>query len=591
VFLVAGIAAISLQARGQDQAKDGRGLTRSPAPAGSFDPGRKWAVIIGVNAFLDPTIPSLRYCVADAHLVADKLVERCGYDPERILLMTDDQPKLHLRPFKINLQGQVQRWLLHAEPGDTVLVFFAGHGYLDDDRQHFLAPQDCQRGNLGLTGLRTSELREMLRQCKATQKLLVLDCCHAGAKRDVAVGPSSQELGTSFKLAKGLITLSSCSERETSSEWEAKGHGLFTYFLAEGLAGSADENKDGLVDSDELYNYTLDQVNVVGQRELNARLTPVRFIGEDVVGRFALARVASVPPATPAPDLLRLPEVVSNSIGMKLVLIPAGRFMMGSRVDDRDADADEKPQHEVRITRPFYLGVTEVTRGQFRRFVDDTGHRSEAEKDGQGGWGWNEEKKKFEPDPKYTWLNPGFEQSDEHPVVNVSWNDAVAFCEWLSRVDGQAYRLPTEAEWEYACRAGTTTRYFSGDDPESLAAAGNVADGTAKLKYPHWTATITARDGFVYTAPVGQFRPNRFGLYDMHGNVWEWCQDGYDDAYYKGSPGEDPPGASQASARVVRGGGWDSEPRYCRSAHRGGSSPSDRSSYQGFRLARVQSPR
>ncbi len=224
------------------------------------------------------------------HLVVEKLVERCGYDPERILLIADDQ-KAHLRPLKINLQGQVQKWLMHAEPGDTVLVFFAGHGYLDDDRQHFLAPQDCQRVNLGLTGLRTTELREMLRQCKATQKVLVLDCCHAGGKRDLPAGPSSQELGASFRAAKGLITLASCSERETSSEWEAKGHGLFTYFLAEGLAGSADGNKDGLVDSDELYAYMLDQVTLVGQRDLNAAQTPVRIIGEDVVGRFLLARI------------------------------------------------------------------------------------------------------------------------------------------------------------------------------------------------------------------------------------------------------------------------------------------------------------
>ena len=133
----------------------------------------------------------------------------------------------------------------------------------------------------------------MLRQCKATQKVLVLDCCHAGGKRDLPVGPSSQELGSSFRAAKGLITLASCSERETSSEWEARRHGLFTYCLAEGLGGAADANKDGLVDSDELYAYTLDQVTLVGQQELNAGQTPVRMIGEDVVGREPLAAVLS----------------------------------------------------------------------------------------------------------------------------------------------------------------------------------------------------------------------------------------------------------------------------------------------------------
>ena len=114
---------------------------------------------------------------------------------------------------------------------------------------------------------------------------------------------------------------------------------------------------------------------------------------------------------------------------------------MGSPEDDKDAQDNEKPQHRVRITRPFYLGVHEVTRGQFRRFVDEAGYQTEAEKDGKGGYGWNEDAKKFEQNPSYTWRKPGFEQTDEHPVVNVSWNDAVAFAEWLSRKEGKTYRL------------------------------------------------------------------------------------------------------------------------------------------------------
>jgi uncharacterized caspase-like protein len=232
VFLAAWIAAIVVQ--GQEQAEDGRGLVRPHASAGTFDRGRKWAVIIGVNEYIDPNIPDLKYCVADAHLVRDKLVERCGYDDERILLIADDQPKAYLRPMKRNLQVQVPAWLKRAEAGDTVLVFFAGHGFLDARAQGFLATLDCERDNLGLTGLRTDELRDMLRQCKATQKLMVLDCCHSGGERGIEVGSSSQELGASFQAAQGLITLASCQKQETSREWEAKGHGLFTYFLAGG---------------------------------------------------------------------------------------------------------------------------------------------------------------------------------------------------------------------------------------------------------------------------------------------------------------------------------------------------------------------
>jgi formylglycine-generating enzyme required for sulfatase activity len=282
-------------------------------------------------------------------------------------------------------------------------------------------------------------------------------------------------------------------------------------------------------------------------------------------------------------------EFVTTRVGqIKLTRIPAGTFRMGS--PDGEGEIDEHPRHEVRITHPIYLGVTEVTRGQFRLFVDETSYKTEAEKDGKGGYGWNDEAQNFEQNPRFTWQNPGFEQTDEHPVVNVSWNDAQEFIDWLNQKEGKTYRLPTEAEWEYACRAGSTKAYSSGDDAETLAAFGNIADGTAKERYPGWTTT-TARDGYVYTAPVGRFRPNAFGLYDMHGNVWEWCQDGYDADYYKRSPVDDPPGPSEASHRVLRGACWFTYPRSCRSAGRSRNAPEGRNSSAGFRLALGQSGR
>ncbi|MFO7904895.1 MAG: formylglycine-generating enzyme family protein [Pirellulaceae bacterium] len=251
---------------------------------------------------------------------------------------------------------------------------------------------------------------------------------------------------------------------------------------------------------------------------------------------------------------------ITNTIGMKLVLIPAGDFMMGSRETPEEVAravggkpayfTDEQPSHRVRITKPFYLGTHEVTRGQFRQFIDDSGH-----------------------DPEGSWRKVDFEQTDEHPVVGVSWNDATAFCKWLSRKESKTYRLPTEAEWEYACRAGSTTYYFNGDDPEDLALIGNVA--------------IRGSEGYAYTAPVGKFRANGFGLYDMHGNVWEWCADWYDEAYYKDSPSEDPAGPATGSDRVVRGGCWGLTPRYCRSAGRVGAPPDHWDYYLGFRVALV----
>ena len=213
----------------------------------------------------------------------------------------------------------------------------------------------------------------------------------------------------------------------------------------------------------------------------------------------------------------------------------------------------------MRITKPFYLGTYHVTRGQFRQFVTDTGYKTDAEKgEKPGAWGWNPDKKEFGFNEKYSWRNAGFEQTDEHPVVNVSWNDAVEFCKWLSKKEGKTYRLPTEAEWEYACRAGTTTRYYSGDDPETLAKVGNVADAAAKAKFPDWKYTIKANDGYVFTAPVGKFKPNAFGLYDMHGNAWQWCADWYGAEYYATSPADDPTGPDSGYGRVLRGGSWAS---------------------------------
>jgi formylglycine-generating enzyme len=319
------------------------------------------------------------------------------------------------------------------------------------------------------------------------------------------------------------------------------------------------------------------------------------------VGSFTLATAQEPKAATGE-------KQITNSIGMKLTLIPAGEFKMGSGESPeatatffkKDFDMyfmtadffkDEYPQHRVRITKPFYLGTYHVTRGQFRHFVKDSGYKTDAEKeDGRGAAGWDAEKKTIaETDFNnvYSWRNAGFPQTDEHPVVNVSWNDAVAFCKWLSKKEGNTYRLPTEAEWEYACRAGTTTRYYSGDDPKTLVKVANVADATAKAKFSDWSWTIKVNDGYVFTSPVGQFKPNAFGLYDMHGNAWQWCADCYGEDYYGKSPADDPKGPKTGGCRILRGGSWYCKPFIANSAIRDRNSPDIRNCITGFRVART----
>jgi sulfatase modifying factor 1 len=300
-------------------------------------------------------------------------------------------------------------------------------------------------------------------------------------------------------------------------------------------------------------------------------------------------------------------EETTNSLGTKLVLIPAGEFLMGSGESGEQLHTaypqyihkpayydDELPQHRVRITKPFYFGKYEVTNEQFRRFVESSGYRTQGERDepndpiGSGGWGFNQRLEKFEGRRReFNWRNPGFAISDSLPVVDVTWNDCVAFCKWLSKKEGKTYRLPTEAEWEYAARAGTKTRYWSGDDPESLARIANIADATFFKTFPHYyprEKTLAGSDGFAVPTPVGSFPPNAFGLHDVHGNVWEWTADWYDEAYYAHSPTDDPQGPRTGQRHVRRGGAWHTAPLYARVTYRNYNTPESRYPNLGFRV-------
>jgi WD40 repeat protein/serine/threonine protein kinase len=283
---------------------------------------------------------------------------------------------------------------------------------------------------------------------------------------------------------------------------------------------------------------------------------------------------------------LDVPVEMTNTIDMSFRLIPPGEFQMGSPDSETDRGDDEL-QHRVEITQPFYLGAQEVTVGQFRQFVEATRYRTDAEKDGEGGRGWNESTGRFESDVKYNWKNTGFKQTDDHPVGNISWNDAVAFASWLSEIEKHTYRLPTEAEWEFACRAGSATLYSHGDGPEGLAQFGNIADAAFNRRKPDgrdWG--IEANDGYVFAAPVGRKQPNTFALSDVHGNVWEWCRDWYGEDYYANSPRNDPTGPSTGTSRVVRGGSWYTKAGSVRSASRNKSTPTHTVSHIGFRVAR-----
>ena len=266
-----------------------------------------------------------------------------------------------------------------------------------------------------------------------------------------------------------------------------------------------------------------------------------------------------------------------NAIGMEFVPIPAGKFIMGSPVDESGRYPNEGPQHEVQITRAFYMGKFEVKVSEFREFVRATGYRTEAE---VKGYAWVLRSSKpigghmqtmssvWEKQAGLYWDNPGFSQKENHPVTCLSWNDVTEFANWLSKKTGHSYRLPTEAEWEYACRAGTKSGYGFGSDANELE------------KYA-WHLRNSERE----THPVGQKIPNAWGLYDMHGNAREWCQDWYGE-YAAGSV-IDPVGPAIGAARLQRGGSWGAVAKDLRCAERSKSEPSRANNRLGFRLVRL----
>jgi len=268
----------------------------------------------------------------------------------------------------------------------------------------------------------------------------------------------------------------------------------------------------------------------------------------------------------------------------RMVVVPAGEFTMGSPASEAGRGVDEGPQRQVQIAQPFALGRSEVTVAEFRRFAEESGYRTEAERDAraQGCSGFIYDAGAL---PVTNWRNPGLVQADSHPVLCVSWNDARAYAQWLSRKTGKRYRLPTEAEWEYAARAGGTAARYWGDDPAQACRFANVAD-QSRIQTWAFGQKHECTDGHYFTAPVAAYAPNRFGLYDMIGNVWEWTDDCWN-ASYGGAPADGTAWAvGDCSQHVCRGGSWSTVPRFARSAARH-KNPSDfRDNLTGFRLAR-----
>ena len=489
------------------------------------------------------------------------------------------------------------------------LIYYSGHGVQDRNRNNYLLPVDAeirQASDIRAEGVGLNPILQQLSQRPdGAVSLVVLDACRNNpfASNSKSAGKGPARTGTP---PGGTLVLYAASPGQTADDNPAQRNGLFTQQLLKEMV------KRGVDIEDAFEQVALavkqasgnDQIpykegNLLGKHYLVGKPEPIVPVVQGQDYRFWQSAQAcgsrrciqAYLNAFPngqyrglAQAMLANPDPPHRSgLEPDMLRIPGGSFQMGS-TEGEDA---EKPVRRVSV-RAFELARTEVTRGQFRAFVDATGYRTDAEKnagDKQGCYayrGGNE----FDWKAGSSWRDPGFEQSDSHPVVCVSWNDAEAYIDWLNGETGQRYRLPSEAEWEYAARAGSSTKYSFGDDAEQLCRYVNVADRSTKDRFGGWTVA-NCSDGHVFTAAVGRFRANGFGLKDMHGNVWEWIGDCWNGSY-SGAPSNGKAWTrGDCGRRVLRGGSWLNGPSGLRSASRNWDTRGARGNYLGFRLARA----
>ncbi len=498
-----------------------------------------YAFLVGVKEYDKTQLTSLSYTEADVTALAAAL-KTAGYDEANIVLMTQTLGASSVRqlPTSERIRKELDLLLGELDSDDTLLLAFSGHGVqFKDEASAYFCPMDANLSERN-TLISLEDVYGLLsdrQKCKAQTKILLVDACRNDPQSRLSKAGREIELEPAGVTQQpdppgGVAAFYSCSRGEKSYEHPDLEHGIFANFVIEAFSGKGDLDKDGELSLAELEQYSVKQTQRFARVELGERQTPERR--------------GTTRGLTPLGSFGSTSSTMQNSIGMKLALIPGGEFLMGSPASEVGRYDDES-QHRVRITKPFYIQTTEVTQGQWKSVMG-----TEPWKGGSC-----------------------VKEGADYPASYVSHDDAVGFCRKLSARDGATYRLPTEAEWEYACRSGTESSYSFGDSGAQL---GQYA----------WFFTNVWGIGEKYAHRVGQKRANDFGLYDMHGNVFEWCSDWYGDDYYDSSPPNDPTGPSEGSFRVFRGGSWGGTAGLCRSAIRGRGSPSLRGFNLGFRVVR-----
>ncbi len=577
--------------------------------------GRRFAILIASSRFPnEPALSPLRFPENDADGFSEVLrsEERGNFNDVVVLKNVSESEARH----------QIHRILKAAQKDDLVLIYYAGHGKLSSQGHLHLATKDTRNDLLESTSISMEDIKRLLDTSLSNKKVIILDSCYSGAAGDVFTRGGVDDQLQMMSKGYGTYIMTASTAIQTAIERTEDQHGIFTKHIIDGIkSGEADRDSDDFITMQELYDHVNEKVcaeacqepmkwdlKVKGKlviaksgktpkedrrRQIFAKLLELghhlpRHVLADAIrinesdisdensgyvgllekladnrlnaGEFALEwREISVEmPKKPDPPKPKIeppvkpgkppqnktssiePEFV-NSINMKFVYIQPGTFMMGSP-EDEPGRYDNEILHKVTLTKGFYMQTTQVTQKQWQAVMGN---------------------------------NPSHFKHDENcPVECVSWDDTQDFIRKLNEKEGaDKYRLPTEAEWEYTCRAGTTAPFYFGKclSTDQANYDGNYPlEGCPKGQYRE------------KTVPVGSFAPNAWGLYDMHGNVWEWCQDWYGD--YPTGAVTDPIGAGDGSCRVLRGGGWFSSARLCRTAYRRSNSPGDRGNNGGFRL-------
>jgi len=612
--------------------------------------GKKYAVLVGVREYDRNQLRSLPYPENDVQELAD-LLKQNGFRRVELLTQTEGARQSRYLPLARTIRETLKGVLEDRSKDDLILVAFAGHGVqFKGDKEHYFCPMDAVLTDKS-TLISLSDVYRELQQSQAGVKLLIVDACRndplAGNSRDG--GDVKLESLTRPQLPDppgGVAALFSCSAGQRAFEDESLKHGVFFHHVLLGLKGEAKVGNRDKVTWDSLIAYVKSEVpdtvkdlfgNSVRQipehkGELRGEVTLIGPQGTKpsltaaktgVAATPAMSNITAAPQKAVNIDLTKVSLLTSpfdeidvrvsqkdlakqlqiearfeNRQGMEMILIPPGEYARGTSEKDlqlilkgdpalnAESLTDEQPQHRVRIATPFYMAKFETTQAQFQRVLgrnnsshSPTGRYKQAFRDVKTG---------------------------DFPVEQVTWYDCIEFCNSLSQKEGQSacyelsdvqrdtdrsikqakvriisgtgYRLPSEAEWEYACRAGTKTLFPFGNELD-----GAKANVNGKLPF----GTQVKGPALDRPCSVGTFVPNQFGLYDMTGNVWEWCQDSYEETAYVGLSGKmsiNPISLTSAQFRVLRGGSWSNSCSNARSSDRGGFFPEVPNEINGFRV-------